>query len=128
MIKRQDFPIVAKQIDIVLSWSSQNVDHAQLDTAYLIFSNANLTTAGVIPKEHTSLSFNSENPIAWGTALTDAGVPAEAMAVISSIWASPENALKDILGILYESDEHQIKLGLKQAIPELPEIPELPPL
>ena len=125
MIKRQDFPIVAKQIDIVLSWSSQNVNHTQLDTAYLLFSNANVTTAGVIPKEHTSLSFNSENPIAWGNALTNAEVPTEAMAVISSIWASPENALKDILGILYESDEHQIKLGLKQAIPEMPELPPL---
>ena len=112
MIKRQDFPIVAKQIDIVLSWSSQNADHTQLDTAYLIFSNANVTTAGVIPKEHTSLPFNSENPIEWGTALTDAGVSQEAMAVIESIWASPEDALRSIIGILYESDEHKLKLGL----------------
>jgi hypothetical protein len=112
MITRENFPLVAKQVGLTMSWSSTAPSNVQLDTTYLTFDNSNVTSAGDIQKERTMLSLGTDEPIEWGTALTNAGVTQGAMTVITSIWASPEDALRDIIGILYESDEHKLKLGL----------------
>jgi hypothetical protein len=111
MITRENFPLVAKQVGINLSWSSSATDDVQLDSAYLTFDNVNITSCGEVAKERTALAFNSANPITWGTSMTDAGLPQDMMEVVATIWQSPEDALKDILGIIYESSEHQIRLG-----------------
>lgn len=120
MITRENFPLVAKQIGVNLSWSSSDPDSVQLDSAYLTFDNANITSCGDVTKERTALAFNSADPISWGTSMTDAGLPQDMMEVVATIWQSPEDALKDILGILYESSEHQIRLGI-MPIPTTPE-------
>ena len=112
MITRENFPLVAKQVGLTMSWSSTAPSNVSLDTAYMTFDNVNVTSAGDIQKERTTLSLGTGLPIEWGTVLIDAGVSQQAMTVITSVWASPEDALRDVVGILYESDEHKVKLGI----------------
>jgi len=104
MIKREGFPIVSKSVIIDITWESNNQDSVDFLGGRISFDNVNQTTAGAIIKERTSLQFVEEDPIPW-----DPEIPQS----IIDIWNSPEDALRDILAILYESDEHQYKLGTK---------------
>ncbi len=104
MIKREGFPIVAKSAIVDITWKSVDQESVDFLGGRIAFDNVNQTTAGAIIKERTSLQFVEENPIPWS---------AEIPQSIIDVWENPENALRDILGILYESDEHQYRLGTK---------------
>ena len=105
MIKRENFPICAKNTSIAMQWTSANVDDLELQSSHLTFDNINVTTAGNITKERTSLPFDNENPIEW---------PEEASQDIKDAFPNgPQEAIRYSLGVLYESDEHQYRLGTK---------------
>lgn len=106
MIKLNNYPIVAKQTHLTFAWMTTNNDDAIFEGGTLAFDNINLVEgAGEIPKGRTALSFDTENPIPWGDL-----VPQE----IKDIFPSPQDALRYSLGQLYESDEHQYRLGTKE--------------
>ena len=104
MIKREGFPIVAKSAIVDITWNSVDTESVDFVGGRIAFDNVNQTTAGAIIKERTSLQFVEENPIPWTESIPQS---------IIDVWASPEDALRDILGILYESDEHQYRLETK---------------
>jgi len=104
MITREGLPLVAKNVSVNIDWESSDPSQVNMVNALIAFDNVNQTSAGEIIKERTSLPTNPTDPIPW---------PEEIPEGIKSVWASPENALTDILGILYESDEHQYRLGTK---------------
>jgi hypothetical protein len=104
MIKREGFPIVAKTAMIDIIWKSADTDSVEFIGGRIAFDNVNQTTAGPVLKERTSLQFVEEDPIDW---------PDDIPQNIKDIWSTPEDALAILLGILYESDEHQYKLGTK---------------
>jgi len=104
MITRDGFPIVAKSAIVDINWHSPSVDVVDFIGARIAFDNVNQTTVGEVRKERTSLQFNPADPIPWPEYIPEG---------ITSVWVSPEAALRDILGILYESDEHQYRLGIK---------------
>ena len=105
MIKRENFPICAQDTSIAMQWISTGVDDLQLIASHLTFDNINVTTAGNIKKERTSLPFDLENPIEWADEVPQA---------IKDAFNSPGEAIRYALGALYESDEHQYQLGTKQ--------------
>ena len=105
MISKNGFPICSSNIRINNQWSSTGPDNLEFLNGHLIFSNAGITTAGNIPQGHTSLPFDPTNPVPWNET-----TPAE----IIALWPNPEAALRDILGIIYESDKHQYTLGTKE--------------
>jgi hypothetical protein len=81
MITRENFPICAKNSSIAI----------------------NVTSAGDIPKERTSLPFDAENPIPWADETPQA--------IKEAFPGGPQEAIRHSLGVLYESDEHQYRLG-----------------
>lgn len=85
-------------------WNSENVDDLSLVSAHLTYDNINVTTAGEIRKERTSLPFDDNNPIPWND-----HVPQN----IKDAFPSPQDAIRYAIGDLYESDEHQYQLGTK---------------
>ena len=104
MIKREGFPLCATQCIIDNAWQSSNPDDLELITANLVFDNVNVTTAGEVRKERTALPLNPEDPIPWASDTPQA---------IKDAFTTPEDALRYSLGVLYESDEHQYRLGTK---------------
>lgn len=105
MIKRENFPICAKNTSIAMQWTSANVDDLELQSSHLTFDNINVTTAGDIVKERTSLPFDNENPIEWSE-----GTSQE---IKDAFPHGPQEAIRYALGELYESGEHQYRLGTK---------------
>jgi len=105
MIKRENFPICAKTTNIEMQWSSTGVDDLELVSAHLTFDNINVTTAGCIQKERTSLPFDLVDPIPWNS-----DVP---QAIKDAFPNGPGEAIRFSLGDVYESDEHQYRLGTK---------------
>ena len=112
MIKRETFPICAKSTCVSMQWTSSGQDNLDLVSSHLTFDNINVTTAGDIPKERTSLPFDNENPIPWSED-TDASIK-------GAFPGGPQEALSLSLLELYESDEHQYRLGtmVKPAEPD----------
>ncbi len=105
MIKRENFPICAKNTSIAMQWTSANVDDLELQSSHLTFDNINVTTAGDIVKERTSLPFDNENPIEWSESASQE--------IKDAFPEGPQEAIRYALGELYESDEHQYRLGTK---------------
>lgn len=103
MIKRENFPICAKNTSISMQWTSSGPDDLELVSSHLTFDNINVTTAGDIPKERTSLPFDTENPIPWSD-----DVPQN---IKDAFPGGPQDAIRISLAVLYESDEHQYRLG-----------------
>lgn len=103
MIIREQFPICAKNSSIAMQWVSSGPDNLELVSSHLTFDNIAVTTAGDIPKERTSLPFNTENPIPWADDTPQA--------VKDAFPGGPQEAIRLSLGVLYESDEHQYRLG-----------------
>ncbi len=116
MIKRENFPICAQNTAISMQWTSTGVDDLQLAASHLTFDNVNVTSAGNIKKERTSLPFDLENPIEWADEVPQA---------IKDAFNSPGEAIRYALGALYESDRHQYLLGTKQMPVTLPEDEQL---
>lgn len=104
MLKREGFPVCAKQTSITIGWVSTDADNVNLESAFLTFDNVNVTTAGYVAKERTTLPFDPANPTAW---VED--VPQE----VIDFLGSPEDGIRLLLGMLYEGDEHQYRLGTK---------------
>jgi hypothetical protein len=102
MILRNGFPIAAKTARVDIQWDAPTNDTIEFADAQITFENINTTTAGEIQQERTVLPFSPSEPIPWPDTIPTG---------ISSVWTTPESALRDILGILYESDEHQYRLG-----------------
>ena len=105
MIKRENFPICAKNTSIAMQWSSQGADDLKLESSHLTFDNINVTTAGEIRKERTSLPFDNENPIQWSEGTSQK--------IKEAFPDGAQQAIRYALGELYESDEHQYRLGTK---------------
>ena len=112
MIKRENFPICAKNSSIAMQWVSTGPDNLELTSSHLTFDNIVVTSAGDIPKERTSLPFDEENPIPWADEAPQA--------IKDAFPGGPQEAIRFALGNLYESDEHQYRLGTKVR-PELSE-------
>ena len=104
MIKRENFPICAKSTCVTMQWTSTGADNLELASSHLTFDNINVTTAGDIQKERTSLPFDGDDPIEWSEGTSQA---------IKDAFANPQEALSFVLLELYESDEHQYRLGTK---------------
>ena len=104
MIKRENFPICAKSTCVTMQWTSTDADNLELASSHLTFDNINVTTAGDIQKERTSLPFDGDEPIEWSEGTSQA---------IKDAFANPQEALSFVLLELYESDEHQYRLGTK---------------
>ena len=104
MIKRENFPICAKSTCVAMQWTSSGIDNLELASSHLTFDNINVTTAGDIQKERTSLPFDNEEPIQWSEGTSQA---------IKDAFSNPQEALSFALLELYESDEHQYRLGTK---------------
>jgi len=104
MIKRENFPICAKSTCVTMQWTSSDADNLELASSHLTFDNINVTTAGDIQKERTSLSFDGDEPIEWSEGTSQA---------IKDAFSNPQEALSFVLLELYESDEHQYRLGTK---------------
>ena len=104
MITRDGFPIVSKSAIVDIEWSSSDASDVTLVAAQLVFDNVNVSTVGNILKERTSLPFDPIDPIPW---------PAGVSEGVTSVWQSPEDALREVLTFIYESDEHQYRLGTK---------------
>jgi len=105
MIKRDGFPIVAKSAIVDITWNSVDTESVDFVGGRISFDNVNQTTAGEVTKERTSLMFDLvDNPVPWGV-----GVPQEVL----DYWTTPAEALREILSIVYESDEHQYRLETK---------------
>lgn len=104
MIKREGFPIVAKSAIVDITWNSVDTESVDFVGGRIAFDNVNQTTAGAITKERTSLMFDLVDPVPW-PALIPQGV--------LDYWATPADALREILSIVYESDEHQYRLETK---------------
>jgi len=114
MITLNNFPIVAKQTHLNFSWSTTDNTDTIFEGGTLSFDSVNLVSgAGEIPKGRTALSFDTENPIPWGDITPQ---------IIKDIFPTPQDALQYSLGALYESDEHQYRLGSKIRPEELPPI------
>lgn len=111
MIKREGFPIVAKTISIDILWNSVDTDSVDFVGGRIAFDNVNQITAGEVKKERTSLMFDLVDPVPWGDLIPQS---------IVNVWETPADALREILGIIYESDEHQYRLETKIR-PEEPE-------
>ena len=109
MIKKDGYPIVASKTEIIMSWSTSANETADFQGGTLLFDNINLVAgAGEIDKGKTSLVFDSVNPIPWSDATPQA---------IKDIFpGGPQDALRFSLGELYESDEHQYRLGTKEPL------------
>lgn len=106
MITLNGYPIVAKTTGLVFAWSTTDNTDANFETGTLTFDSVNLIAgAGEIPKGRTALIFDTENPIPWGDTVPQA---------IKDVFPSPQDALRYALGELYESDEHQYRLGTKE--------------
>jgi len=103
MIILDGYPVVAKYTHLNFSWATTDNTDANFMGGTLLFDNVNLVAgAGEISKGRTALQFDPENPIAWGDDVPQA---------IKDAFASPQEALRYALGELYESLEHQYKLG-----------------
>ena len=105
MIKRENFPIAARTCDVNITWNANNTESIDFVGGHLTFNNVNVTTAGYVQKEKTTLPFAPGLDIDWPE-----GLPPE----IEATLGSPSEAFRTILGILYESNEHQYRLGLKE--------------
>lgn len=105
MIIRETFPLAAKNAAITMQWASTGPDDLDFLSSHLTFDNINVTPAGNIPKERTSLPLEDANPILWSD-----GAPA---AVKSAFPNGPQEAIGYALRALYECDEHQYRLGTK---------------
>jgi hypothetical protein len=97
MILRNGFPIAAKTAKVDIKWNALTNEELEFADAQITFENVNTTTAGEIQQERTVLQFSPSDPIPWPDTIPTG---------ITSVWVTPESALKDILGILYEADEH----------------------
>lgn len=106
MLKRENLPICAKTTTITMGWVSSDADNLVLDSAHLTYDNINVTPAGNIPKERTSLPFNEDAPIPWSDT-----VPAN---IREAFPDGAQQAIRFCLGELYECDEHQYRLGTKE--------------
>lgn len=105
MIKLNGYPIVAKQTNITMAWSTQTNDEINFEAGTLIFDSVNLiANVGEVSKGRTAVNFDTENPIPWGDSVAQA---------IKDIFPTPQDAVKFALGEIYESDIHQYKLGTK---------------
>jgi len=105
MITLNGYPIVAKTTGLVFSWSTTDNTDANFQAGTLTFDSVNLIAgAGEIPKGRTALVFDDANPIPWADDVPQA---------IKDVFATPQDALRYALGELYESDEHQYRLGTK---------------
>ena len=95
-----------------MQWTSTGPDNLDLASSHLTFDNINVTTAGDIQKERSSLPFDAENPIPWSDTTSQA--------IIAAFPGGPQEALSLSLLELYESDEHQYRLGtmVKPAEPD----------
>lgn len=104
MIKREGFPIVAKSAIVDIMWNSVDTDSVDFVGGRIAFDNVNQTTAGEVTKERTSLMFDLVDPVPWVESIPQG---------ILDHWATPADALREILAIVYESDEHQYRLETK---------------
>ena len=105
MIIRETFPLCAKNTCVSMQWTSSGSDNVELVSSHLTFDNINVTPAGDIPKERTSLPFDPEDPIEWSAEVSQA--------IKDAFPGGPQEAIKFALLELYESDEHQYRLGTK---------------
>ena len=104
-IHKDGFPIVSKHTQLTFGWQTTDNTDANFQSATLTFDSINLVAnAGEIPKGRTALAFDTENPIPWGDSVDQA---------IKDVFASPQDCLRFVLAQLYESDEHQYRLGTK---------------
>lgn len=111
MITKNGYPICAKYTSINMGWSTTDNTDAIFESGALAFDSINLVAgAGEIPKGRTTLAFNEEDPLPW-----DDSVP---QAIKDAFPGGPQDALRFSLGELYESDEHQYRLGTKERPPE----------
>ena len=104
MLIRDGFPLCAKEININVNWNSTTNDSVDFMGALIQFNNVNMTTAGSIKKESTGIAFNPIDPIPWSDSIPSG---------VTDVWETPEIALNQILSLIYESDEHQYRLGTK---------------
>ena len=104
MIKREGFPIVAKSAIVDITWNSVDAESVDFVGGRIAFDNVNQTTAGEITKERTSLMFDLVDPVPWTTSIPQG---------VLDYWVTPADALREILSIVYESDEHQYRLETK---------------
>lgn len=110
MITRNGFPIAAKSVNVDIRWDAPTNELIEFADAKITFNNVNMTVAGEIQQERTVLPFDLPDVIPWPDS-----VPTE----VTAIWSDPSKALRDILGILYEAEEHQYRLGtMVRPIPE----------
>lgn len=106
MIKLNNYPICAKYTHLNFSWNTTDNNDVNFETGTLMFDSINLVAgAGEIPKGRTTLGFDDTNPIPWRDSVPQA---------IKDVFASPQDALRFALGEIYESDEHQYRLGTKE--------------
>ena len=103
MITRETFPICAKSACVAMQWTSTGPDDLEFVSSHLTFDNINVTPAGDIPKERTSLPLEDDNPILW--------IDSTPASVKSAFPNGPQEAIGYALRALYESDEHQYRLG-----------------
>lgn len=118
MLERENLPLVAGKFEANIKWlgttseTTESGFDVEMVGAQLIFHNQNQHTSGPIAKERTALVFNEDDPATWGTYLLDNGMPQEVFDTLTSIWANPEDAFRALVGVLYETEKHQIQLGL----------------
>lgn len=106
MITLNGYPIVSKVTHLNASYSTTDNTDAIFEAGTLMFDSVNLIAgAGEISKGRTTLAFDTANPIPWGDSVPQA---------VKDVFASPQDALKYALEELYESDEHQYRLGTKE--------------
>jgi hypothetical protein len=104
MIKREGFPIVAKSAIVDIMWNSVDTESVDFVGGRIAFDNVNQTTAGEVTKERTSLMFDLVDPVPWINTIPQG---------VLDYWETPADALREILAIVYESDEHQYRLETK---------------
>jgi hypothetical protein len=105
MIIRDGFPICANIVEIDINWYSPISGEVEMIGANTIFKNANITTAGKIYKEPTSLQYNEADPIQWSDL-----VPQN---IKDAFPNGIQEAIQYSLTQLYECDENQYQLGTK---------------
>ena len=99
MIKKNGYPVCAKETHVQIAWSSANSDNLEFVNGLLAFDNINVIAgAGEIQLQRTSLGFNPEDPIQWRDSVPDE---------IKQAFPDPESCLRYVLGEIYESEEHK---------------------
>ena len=105
MIIRDGFPICPDIVEININWNSPINGEVEMIGSTSIFKNINMTTAGKIYKEPTMLQYNEEDPIQWSESVPQS---------IKDMFPNGiQEAILYSLTQLYESDEHQYRLGTK---------------